>query len=140
MDHDSSLIHKWNKCWQPMIIIKSISSIQMQQHPCQSLWHGIKTNPKMAFILQKSACPARDTTRMMVYYWFEQKERRVAWDFAAKFWLMVDGIQTGQTDGALVRMTTPINVGETDEAAEERLKSMLDELIEPLPRFVPSGV
>ena len=79
------------------------------------------------------------TTRMMVYYWFEQKERRVAWDFAAKFWLMMDGIKTGQTDGALVRMTTPINVGETDEAAEERLKEMLGELIDPLPRFVPSG-
>jgi hypothetical protein len=31
-------------------------------------------------------------TRMMVYYWFQQGERRIAWDFAAKFYLMVDGI------------------------------------------------
>jgi ABC-type multidrug transport system fused ATPase/permease subunit len=29
---------------------------------------------------------------MMVYYWFQQGERRIAWDFAAKFYLMVDGI------------------------------------------------
>ena len=35
--------------------------------------------------------------RMMVYYWFEQKGRRIAWDFAAKFWLVVDGIRTGRT-------------------------------------------
>jgi EpsI family protein len=32
-------------------------------------------------------------TRMMVYYWFQQGERRIAWDFAAKFYLMVDGIR-----------------------------------------------
>src|SRR6056297_1445998 len=47
-------------------------------------------------------------TRMMVYYWFQQKQRRIAWDFAAKYWLMVDGIRTGRTDGALIRLTTPI--------------------------------
>jgi EpsI family protein len=35
-------------------------------------------------------------TRMMVYYWFEQQGRKVAWDFAAKFYLMVDGITTGR--------------------------------------------
>ena len=28
---------------------------------------------------------------MMVYYWFPQRERRIAWDIAAKFWLMIDG-------------------------------------------------
>jgi hypothetical protein len=33
---------------------------------------------------------------MMVYYWFQQGERRIAWDFAAKFYLMVDGIRPGR--------------------------------------------
>ena len=40
-------------------------------------------------------------TRMMVYYWFQQGDRRVAWDVAAKFHLMMDGIHTGETDGAI---------------------------------------
>jgi exosortase D (VPLPA-CTERM-specific) len=75
--------------------------------------------------------------RMMVYYWFEQKDRRIAWDFAAKFWLMMDGILTGRTDGALVRLTTPIRSGETESAAEARLKDMLIALQAPLPRFIP---
>ena len=78
-------------------------------------------------------------TRMMVYYWFQQKQRRVAWDFAAKYWLMVDGIRTGRTDGALVRLTTLIQTGESDEAAEARLKGMLHEIQAPLPRFIPEG-
>ena len=74
-------------------------------------------------------------TRMMVYYWFDQKGRKVAWDFAAKFWLMIDGITTGRTDGALVRLTTPIVVSEAE--AEARLQDMLKQLQEPLPRFLP---
>ena len=75
--------------------------------------------------------------RMMVYYWFEQKGRRIAWDFEAKFWLMVDGIRTGRTDGALVRLTTPIHDGEPDAAAEARLQEVLQGLQDTLPRFVP---
>ena len=78
-------------------------------------------------------------TRMMVYYWFEQKGRKIAWDFAAKYWLMVDGIKTGRTDGALVRLTTPIRRGETDAAAEARLLEMLQGVMQPLPRFIPNS-
>jgi exosortase D (VPLPA-CTERM-specific) len=78
-------------------------------------------------------------TRMMVYYWFEQKGRRIAWDFAAKFWLMVDGIQTGRTDGGLVRLTTLIGSDETDAQAEVRLKDVLVELQGPLAQFIPVG-
>jgi EpsI family protein len=76
-------------------------------------------------------------TRMMVYYWFQQGERRIAWDFAAKFYLMVDGIRTGSTDGALVRLTTLIPEGESDADAEERLRSALEDLMPHLPRFIP---
>ncbi|MEO1788356.1 MAG: VPLPA-CTERM-specific exosortase XrtD [Pseudomonadota bacterium] len=81
----------------------------------------------------------RGEARMMVFYWFEQKGRRIAWDFAAKYWLMVDGIATGRTDGGLVRLTTPMGTGEGEAAAEARLQEMLRALIAPLPRFVPGG-
>ncbi|MEJ6396209.1 VPLPA-CTERM-specific exosortase XrtD [Gymnodinialimonas sp. 2305UL16-5] len=79
----------------------------------------------------------RGTTRMMVYYWFQQGDRRVAWDLAAKFYLMVDGITTGATDGAIVRLTTLIGTDESDAEAEARLQSVLSELVDPLPRFIP---
>jgi exosortase D (VPLPA-CTERM-specific) len=75
-------------------------------------------------------------TRMMVYYWFQQGERRIAWDFAAKFYLMVDGIRTGSTDGALVRLTTVIDDGD-ETAAEARLRDVLGTLMPHLPRFIP---
>ena len=78
-------------------------------------------------------------SRMIAYYWFEQKGRHVAWDMAAKFYLLVDGVTTGRTDGALVRLMTPILRDETPEQAEERLKSVFLETVEILPRFVPGS-
>ena len=81
----------------------------------------------------------KGTTRMMVYYWFQQKHRRIAWDFAAKFWLLIDGIATGRTDGGLIRLTTAITEDETDAQAEARLADVLDGLMTPLPRFMPEN-
>ena len=78
-------------------------------------------------------------TRMMVFYWFEQKGKKIAWDIEAKFWLLVDGIRTGRTDGALVRLTTIILPDESDENAEARLISLLQESKSSLPRFIPEA-
>ena len=74
---------------------------------------------------------------MLVYYWFEQHGRHTAWDFAAKMYLFWDSIAIGRTDGALVRLTTPILAGETDADAEARLQDMFRETVDVLPRFVP---
>ncbi|MEM1340766.1 MAG: VPLPA-CTERM-specific exosortase XrtD [Pseudomonadota bacterium] len=78
-------------------------------------------------------------TRMMVYYWFQQGERRVAWDIGTKLYLMVDALQTGYTGGGMIRLITPIQEGEGEADAEERLRGMLTELIPVLPRFIPEG-
>ena len=50
---------------------------------------------------------------------------------------MVDGITTGRTDGALVRLTTQIGRDETDAEAEARLIDMMQEIVVPLPKFIP---
>ena len=75
--------------------------------------------------------------RMLAYYWFEQHGRRTAWDFAAKLWLLWDGLMIGRTDGALVRIITPIARDETDADAEARLQGLFRESLSVLPRFVP---
>lgn len=76
-------------------------------------------------------------TRMLVYYWFDQRGRKIAWDLAAKFNLLADGVTTGSTAGAIVRLTTLIAPGESDTDAERRLESALRELMPPLTRFLP---
>ena len=76
---------------------------------------------------------------MMVYYWFEQKGRKVAWDFGAKLLLVADGVTTGRKDGAIVRLTTLIDPNETEPDAEARLDALLQEVIPTLPRFIPGA-
>lgn len=75
--------------------------------------------------------------RMMVYYWFEQKGRKVAWDFGAKLLLMYDGVTTGRKDGAIVRLTTLIAENESDDDAAARLDDMVQSVMPVLPRFIP---
>lgn len=79
----------------------------------------------------------KGSTRMLVYYWFEQHGRHTAWDFAAKMYLLWDSITIGRTDGALVRLTTPILSDESEAEAEARLQKMFRETTNVLPRFVP---
>lgn len=73
----------------------------------------------------------------MVYYWFEQRGRRLTNDFHAKMTVLYDGMTTGRTDGALVRFVTPVHPKETVEQAEQRLQSFMGESLKRLPRFVP---
>lgn len=76
--------------------------------------------------------------RMLVYYWFEMHGRHVAWDFAAKFFLLIDGVRLGRTDGAMVRLFTPIMPDETEANAEVRLQEMFMQVAPVLPEFIPS--
>ena len=74
--------------------------------------------------------------RQLVYYWFDQSGRRLTSDYAAKAWLVWDAIDTGRTDGALVRFITPIRPGETESAADARLVAMAGKAMAELPRFI----
>jgi exosortase D (VPLPA-CTERM-specific) len=76
-------------------------------------------------------------SRQLVYYWFEQRGRRMTGDFAAKLTVVYDSLRIGRTDGALVRFITPIEVGETEADAEARLQRLMAEVLPQLPRFVP---
>jgi len=92
---------------------------------------------KVPFVINR-AIIQKGTSRMIVFYWFDQKGRKIAWDLAAKYYLLVDGVRTGRTDGALVRLTTEIMPGESDAVAEERLVDLMREALKSLNRFVPA--
>jgi hypothetical protein len=80
----------------------------------------------------------RQNTRMMVYYWFQHGDRRIAWDFAQKLHLLVDSVRTGHVHGGIVRLTTLISANETEADAEARLQDMLAQMGGALPRFFPT--
>ena len=75
--------------------------------------------------------------RQLVYYWFEQRGRRVANEYSMKWHLLVDAVVMNRTDGALVRLTTPLQPGESVERGEARLQDLVAELVLLLPEYVP---
>ncbi|MEM6587039.1 MAG: VPLPA-CTERM-specific exosortase XrtD [Pseudomonadota bacterium] len=75
--------------------------------------------------------------RQLVYFWFEQRGRRVTHDFAAKMTVLRDGVTTGRTDGALVRFLTPIGAGETVHLADARLQAFMTEALTGLALYLP---
>ena len=76
-------------------------------------------------------------SKQLVYYWFEQRGKRMVNDFRAKLSVVYDGLTIGRTDGALIRYVTPIAEDETEQEAEARLMGFIGQSLPPLPRFVP---
>lgn len=75
--------------------------------------------------------------RMMVYYWYDQQGVRTASSYYAKLLITLAKVRNGRSDGALVRLITPIRAGESDADAEARLKDAMQGVLAPLDRFVP---
>ncbi len=73
----------------------------------------------------------------LVYYWFEQRGRRLTSAYLAKAVTLFDAVALGRTDGALVRIDTPILVGDAPGAADARLQDFLGASLAVLPDFVP---
>lgn len=56
--------------------------------------------------------------RQLVLYWFQAHGRAVASEYWAKYYLMYDSIRMNRSDGALVRLMTPMFDGETPDTAQ----------------------
>ncbi|EIE49053.1 exosortase D (VPLPA-CTERM-specific) [Salipiger aestuarii] len=76
-------------------------------------------------------------TKQMVYYWFEQRGKRMTNDYAVKASVVWDGLTRGRADGALVRFITPMGRGESEAEAGARLQGFMAELLPTLPRYIP---
>jgi len=80
---------------------------------------------------------SKDDQRLLVLYWFAQRGRLLTEQFGVKWYLMIDSISMNRTDGAVVRLTTPISKSETEEMAQERLKAFLVQVYPLMERFIP---
>ena len=51
--------------------------------------------------------------QQLVYFWYQGRDRNFTSEWAAKFYMVWDGIWRRRTDGALVRVIMPIQGGES---------------------------
>jgi EpsI family protein len=75
--------------------------------------------------------------RQLVYYWYDQRGRKIANEFVMKFWLIVDAVMRKRSDGAMVRLLTPISDAKPVGAADEELQGMITRVETFLPAYVP---
>jgi EpsI family protein len=76
-------------------------------------------------------------TKQFVIYWYQAHGRSVPNEYVAKLYMVTDAIRTNRTDGALVRVITPVLPNEPLEAAEDRAIRFTRQMAPALPRFIP---
>jgi EpsI family protein len=59
--------------------------------------------------------------RQLVYYWFQQRGRTITNEYLVKWYLLWDAISLNRSDGALVRLITPLKTDEDIVGADARL-------------------
>jgi len=80
----------------------------------------------------------RDGIKQIVYYWFDERGRKIANEYWAKWYLLADAITKNRTDGSLIRLTTEVSPGETERDADERLQSFMHDVVPSLGAYLPS--
>lgn len=80
---------------------------------------------------------SRNSYRQLVYYWFDQRGRKIANEWFMKGYLLLDALHQNRTDGALVRLTTQVRDDKDISEADARLVSMMNNLASVTPRYLP---
>ncbi len=75
--------------------------------------------------------------KQLVYYWFDQRGRVLTNELAVKWFILQDGITRDRSDGALIRLVTPVAPGEDIARADQRLTAFLDTAAPRLRQHIP---
>lgn len=76
---------------------------------------------------------------LLVYYWFDQRGRRMTEAYLVKPYLLIDSLKLNRTDGALIRAITLLNKNESEAEADQRLESFLSVAYPKIQSFLPPG-
>lgn len=74
--------------------------------------------------------------RSVVLYWYQSRDRVVADEYKAKFWVVMDAMKYNRTDTALVRVVVPV-VNRDEEAATKTATDFVKAFYKPLRQQLP---
>jgi EpsI family protein len=86
----------------------------------------------MRAIMEKSG------SRQLVYFWFNQRGRILTNAYQMKIYNFWDALVKKRTDGALIRIITPVTSAEKIEDAEKRLQSFMRDIMPLLNEYIPT--
>jgi EpsI family protein len=76
-------------------------------------------------------------SRSLVLYWYQSRDRAVASEYTAKFWVVADAIRLNRTDTALVRIIVPI-VNRDSATAERTAADFVKTFYATIRQFLPA--
>jgi EpsI family protein len=76
--------------------------------------------------------------KQLVYYWFQQRGRVITNEYLVKWYLFVDSLTRRRSDGALVRLVTPLNGSESVQDADRRLAEFAGKVAPRLESYIPN--
>jgi EpsI family protein len=75
--------------------------------------------------------------KQLVYYWFQQRGRTVSDEYVVKLYIFWDAITRKRSDGAMVRLVTPLERGEPVENGDGRLEAFAVQAVPALAGYIP---
>ncbi len=79
-------------------------------------------------------------SEQLVYYWFHQRDRNITSEYLVKWFIFWDALTMNRTDGALIRLVTPVLGAEGVSAADERIIALIQDTDPARAYFLPSQV
>ena len=76
-------------------------------------------------------------SRQFVLYWYQAHGRSIANEYVSKAHMIADAIRYDRTDGALVRVISPIPGAEDIGPTRDRVTQFASRMAPLLPRFIP---
>jgi EpsI family protein len=94
---------------------------------------GVRTIVVNRVLMQKGE------DRMVALYWYQERGRVIASEYASRAYMMLDAARYGRTDGALVRIVTPVeSAGHDAGDAAARLTAFVQTMFPLLDGYLPA--
>jgi EpsI family protein len=104
--------------------------------PAEAGYLSIKTPSGMAMTMNRYVVE-KGADRALVLYWYQAHGRVTPGEYSAKFYLIYDALRMNRSDGALIRIVTTVEPGESTAEAERRAVGFARQILPELDRFIP---
>ena len=99
---------------------------------------GIGNGGGLSRLTVNRAVIQKGDQRQLVYYWFSQRGRVLTSELEVKWYILYDAIRSGRSDGALLRLVTPVPPNEDIARSDRRLTAFLATIEPRLRNHVPN--
>jgi EpsI family protein len=135
--------------WLSINFFKSQRSGQAPHSPKNCLpgagWEALESEPltlavpgRAEPILTNRYVVARGNEKSVVLYWYQSRNRIIAGEFSAKFWLIADSIKYHRSDSAVVKIVVQMRPGGDTDAATKTAIDFVKSVFPAISRQLPS--